>query len=371
MDISNWKEDECHISDDNKTKVVSYSREMSTNHPLPISLPWLPVYVTNKLKQTIKVSYNFDKTLKEENFFKFEIFEKSIVDGIPLVQPKVWTDWVISEYPNEDKIHIKIYLWFEDQNLSTFDVITPLVELHSSSELSKYFKLWQETSEADIKASITNDKMNYDKTNEHMKKILPILDELDNVEFQCYKKASPRNSPRRRRNSQRVEIIPIESSSTHLLSIFFAFSICILFAKFIDSTLRVAISMILKRIENITVKFIFRVIGSIVLGSCSGIFCHFLKKKFHTALENSKDNSLSSDSNDSNSSSSSSGSGSASVNEKQEELSSQAVTTIETTNNNNNNNNNSNNALKNVLLFPLTFFLTEEKNDKKQKEEHQ
>jgi hypothetical protein len=161
LSVSEWKYDSI-VDKENDVTTILYSRIIDTNHPLPITLPWLPLYVTNKLNQTMKISYRFnrnnennnnnDNNNKRKNFFKFEIYEKSIIDGIPLVQPKVCHDWTLQEDPfNEEKINIKIYLWFEDQNDSTFDVISPLVELHSSAELSKYFKLWQDTAFEAIK----------------------------------------------------------------------------------------------------------------------------------------------------------------------------------------------------------------------------
>jgi len=250
---------------------ILYSRIIDTNHPLPITLPWLPLYVTNKLNQTMKISYRFnrnnennnnnDNNNKRKNFFKFEIYEKSIIDGIPLVQPKVCHDWTLQEDPfNEDKINIKIYLWFEDQNVSTFDVISPLVELHSSAELSKYFKLWQDTAFEAIKKyrennnSSSNDKP-FPKTHEYLKNLIDVFEELDHTELD-YGSSSPRSSPKRRRNSQQVDVDQ-SSSHLHLLNMFFALSVIVLFAKCVDSTLRVAISMLLKRIEKIIFLYYF------------------------------------------------------------------------------------------------------------------
>ena len=294
--VSEWIEEDNNKNNNDDVNVISYSRVINTNHPLPISLPWLPVYVTNQLKQTIKVSYNFDKnknnssnTSETRNFFKLEIYEKSVIDGIPLVQPKVWTKYIVTEYPNEDKISIKVYLWFEDQNNSSFDVISPLVEIHSSSELSKYFTLWKEKALETVninKINKNNSNINDEilsNTKKYLKKILDVLDELDTVEFEQDKpspRSSPRNSPRRRRNSQQVE--PDVASHIHLLNLFFALSVFVLFAKGVDSTLRVTISMLLRKVEKITILYYFiRIIGSILIGSISGIFCNYLKRKLH------------------------------------------------------------------------------------------
>jgi hypothetical protein len=297
--VSEWieeEEDNNNKNNDDNVKVISYTRLINTNHPLPISLPWLPVYVTNQLKQTIQVSYNFSKNnnnisniSETRNFFKLEIYEKSVIDGIPWVQPKVWTKYIVTEYPNEEKISIKVYLWFEDQNNSSFDVISPLVEIHSSNELSKYFTLWREKALETLKSnkinkssSNINDEI-LSNTKKYLKKILDVLDELDTIEFEQDNpspRSSPRSSPRRRRNSQQIE--PDVASHIHLLNLFFALSVLVLFAKGIDSTLRVAISMFLRKVEKITILYYFvRITGSILIGSISGIFCNYLKRKLH------------------------------------------------------------------------------------------
>lgn len=314
LSVSEWKDDSI-VDKDNDVTTIRYNRTINTNHPLPITLPWLPLYVTNKLNQMIKISYTFNNNasnndannnkVKRKKFFKFEIYEKSIIDGIPLVQPKVCHDWVIQEHPlHEEKINIKIYLWFEDQNISTFDVISPLVELHSSAELSKYFKLWQDSALEAITKYRENNKNNindnpFPKTHENLKKVIDVLDELGHIELDCGS-PSPRNSPRRRRNTQQIEVEQ-NSSHLHLLNMFFALSVCVLFAKSIDSTFRVAISMLLKRIEKITILYYFvRIIGSLLLGVIGGVFCHYLKQKMETSVESKGVQSILTNSNDEN-----------------------------------------------------------------------
>jgi len=146
-----WKNDnndnEENEKKDQSIKIVSYSRVLNSNHPLPISLPWLPVYVSNKLKQTLKVSYCDNNNNNYGNFLNVEIIEKSVVDGIPLIDPpKVCTHWSIKEFVDEydeNMLNIKIHLYFEDSN--AFNIITPLVELHSKNELTSYYHYWKES----------------------------------------------------------------------------------------------------------------------------------------------------------------------------------------------------------------------------------
>lgn len=143
-----WSKDNNVVNDssDNKDVLcVSFSRLLETNHPLPISLPWLPVHVANSLKQTIKITYC---SKLPERFYQIEIFEESLVKGIPLIDPKVCTHWVLKEFVNdhdEDMLNIKIYLSFEGTN--PFNLITPLVHSHSKTELTSYFKYWRESAE--------------------------------------------------------------------------------------------------------------------------------------------------------------------------------------------------------------------------------
>jgi hypothetical protein len=158
-----WKNDNNDAANNKSNKKLSFSREINTNHPLPISLPWLPVYVTNNLHQNIKVSYcddnNNDNNNEDNNFLYVEILEKSNVQGIPLVDPKVCTHWLLKEFVDECDEHmlnIKIHLYFEESN--PFNIITPLVELHSKNELISYYNYWKESANFYI-IELENDKI--------------------------------------------------------------------------------------------------------------------------------------------------------------------------------------------------------------------
>ena len=150
---------------DNDIKVLSMNRAFNSSHPLPISLPWLPVYVTNHLVQTIKITYCNKNSKFHEKFVKAEIFEVSAVSGIPLIEPKVCTHWILKEYVNDfdqDMLNIKICLSFEDA--SSFNIITPLVISHSKAELSTYYQSWKESA----KEYITEHENNNIFTDSHI-----------------------------------------------------------------------------------------------------------------------------------------------------------------------------------------------------------
>ena len=129
-------------------KVLSFKRIFTSKHPLPVSLPWLPIHVTNQLIQTIKITYCNNNSKLHEKFVKAEIFEMSTVSGIPLIEPKVCVHWILKEYVNDfdqDMLNIKMDLSFEEA--SSFNIITPLVISHSRAELSTYYRYWRESAQ--------------------------------------------------------------------------------------------------------------------------------------------------------------------------------------------------------------------------------
>jgi len=149
IDKEDWsKSNDTNEIVDDDIKVLSFKRIFTSNHPLPVSLPWLPVYVTNHLVQTIKITYCNKNSKIHEKFVKADIYEVSTVSGIPLIEPKVCTHWILKEYVNDfdqDMLNIKIDLSFEEA--SSFNIITPLVISHSKAELSTYYRNWKESAQ--------------------------------------------------------------------------------------------------------------------------------------------------------------------------------------------------------------------------------
>ena len=125
--ISDWRN---IASSDIIEKPVRYERTITSMHPLPISLPWLPLAISSTNIQTVE--YDCSR-------LQLRILEISVIKGIPFVEPTIITEWTVKE-PSPNICHVSINLKFSYKKAS---MLQALVESNSRSELLKFFELWQ------------------------------------------------------------------------------------------------------------------------------------------------------------------------------------------------------------------------------------
>lgn len=108
------------------------TREVKALHPLPIQLPWLPLHITNRCKQTLTFTAAKPNELK--------VVERSAVNGIPFVQPYLIVTWtIIAKQEPTASLDITVDIAFE------YDVYTLLksqVEFFATAAMIKYFDEW-------------------------------------------------------------------------------------------------------------------------------------------------------------------------------------------------------------------------------------
>ena len=160
--ISDWRN---IASSDILEKPVRYERTITSMHPLPISLPWLPLAISSTNIQTVEYD-----CLK----LQLRILEISVIKGIPFVEPTIITEWTVEE-PSPTSCHVSVNLKFSYKKAS---VLQALVESNSKSELLRFFELWQiHLSEKLLDLKVTNElhKLHY---LHHLVNLLPAEDSL-------------------------------------------------------------------------------------------------------------------------------------------------------------------------------------------------
>ena len=111
-------------------KNIKYERTISSQHPLPLSLPWLPLFVK---------SSNIQSLVYDSNRCSLHIAEISTIKGLPFVDPYIITDWVVNETPC-GHCNVRISLKFKYDKQSW---LQGMVESQSRTELLKFFDLWE------------------------------------------------------------------------------------------------------------------------------------------------------------------------------------------------------------------------------------
>jgi VAD1 Analog of StAR-related lipid transfer domain len=109
---------------------VKFERAISSQHPLPISLPWLPLFIESSNIQSLE----YDHTRR-----MLRIVEISTIKGLPFVDPFIITEWDVHELPTGScKAHIT--LRFEYAKSSW---LQSMVESNSRTELVRFFEMWE------------------------------------------------------------------------------------------------------------------------------------------------------------------------------------------------------------------------------------
>lgn len=131
---------------------IKYERVVRCIHPLPFSLPWLPVDV--KVKTTQRISQGDQKDV-------ILITESSRIKGIPYTEPYIIVDWIITAVKDKE-IRCQLSLHFEYEKATFLKV---QIESNTFVELTKYFKYYKN----DILKKIVAIK----HTNKHLLAIQP------------------------------------------------------------------------------------------------------------------------------------------------------------------------------------------------------
>ena len=111
-------------------KNIKYERTISSQHPLPLSLPWLPLFVK---------SSNIQSLVYDSNRCSLHIAEISTIKGLPFVDPYIITEWVVNEMPC-GHCNVRISLKFKYDKQSW---LQGMVESQSRTELLKFFDMWE------------------------------------------------------------------------------------------------------------------------------------------------------------------------------------------------------------------------------------
>lgn len=109
---------------------VKFERAISSQHPLPISLPWLPLYIQSSNVQSLE--YDRQRRL-------LRIVEMSTIKGLPFINPYVITEWDVNELPT-GSCYAHVSLRFEYEKASW---LQSMVESHSRTELLRFFAMWK------------------------------------------------------------------------------------------------------------------------------------------------------------------------------------------------------------------------------------
>jgi VAD1 Analog of StAR-related lipid transfer domain len=111
-------------------KNIKYERTISSQHPLPLSLPWLPLFVKSSNTQSL---------VYDSNCCSLHISEISTIKGLPFVDPYIITEWVVNEMPS-GHCNVRISLRFKYDKQSW---LQGMVESQSRTELLKFFDMWE------------------------------------------------------------------------------------------------------------------------------------------------------------------------------------------------------------------------------------
>jgi len=107
-----------------------YSRVITSLHPLPVKLPWLPEAVRSELTQTLE--YNHATHV-------LRITEVSKVHGLPFVDPCIITEWdVVDLSPTSCTCHVTLRFAYEKRSW-----IEGMVESNSHTELLHFYEEWR------------------------------------------------------------------------------------------------------------------------------------------------------------------------------------------------------------------------------------
>ena len=109
---------------------LSYERIVRCTHPLPFSLPWLPVEV--KVKTTQRMTQGENKNI-------IHISEYSRVKGIPYTEPYIVIDWTITAVRDKE-VKCQLSLHFEYEKVTFLKV---QIESNAFVELTKFFKSYK------------------------------------------------------------------------------------------------------------------------------------------------------------------------------------------------------------------------------------
>lgn len=109
---------------------VKFERAISSQHPLPISLPWLPLFIESSNVQSLEYDH-VHRMLR--------IVEVSTIKGLPFIDPFIITEWDVHELPT-DSCQAHITLRFEYEKASW---LQSMVESNSRTELVRFFEMWE------------------------------------------------------------------------------------------------------------------------------------------------------------------------------------------------------------------------------------
>ena len=125
VNISDW----ISVSPDDAT-LLKYERTITSLHPLPLALPWLPLFVKSSNTQTLE----YDLLHRQ-----LRIVEVSTIKGLPFVDPYIITTWEVLE-TSTGSCEAHISLRFEYDKTSW---LQSMVESNSQAELIIFFEKWQ------------------------------------------------------------------------------------------------------------------------------------------------------------------------------------------------------------------------------------
>ena len=130
---------------------TSFQRSIDSMHPLPYSLPWLPLSVKNHTLQTLHTKRNL-----RNNDLTFYVTEDATINGIPYSEPHVISEWKIESNHLNNEISIIITLHFQYDNTT---MLESLIESNTKRELKKYYELYESESRNFINNLQTNRKI--------------------------------------------------------------------------------------------------------------------------------------------------------------------------------------------------------------------
>lgn len=109
---------------------VKYERTIDSQHPLPISLPWLPLFVQSSNVQCLEYDSQHNN---------LRIVETSVIKGLPFVEPCIITEWDVHELPTSSCL-ARITLRHSYDKSSW---IQGMIESNSRTELIRFFQMWE------------------------------------------------------------------------------------------------------------------------------------------------------------------------------------------------------------------------------------
>jgi hypothetical protein len=112
------------------SELKKYERLITSMHPLPLQLPWLPPYVHSSLNQTLEYNHT-------SNFLR--VTEVSHIKGLPFIEPSIITEWdVVDLSPESCTANIRLRFGYAKKSW-----LQGMVESNSHSEMIRFFEEWQ------------------------------------------------------------------------------------------------------------------------------------------------------------------------------------------------------------------------------------